>query len=145
VEGIATIRAFGWKKGIEVDHNNHLDKSQQPLYILFCLQRWLNIVLDLMIAAIATSVITLAVVMRGSTTGGQIGVALNLILVANSTLLKLVESWATLEISLGAIARIKSLQTETPKEDKPSEIVLPAESWPASGAVAIQNLTVAYK
>ncbi|KAI9742905.1 MAG: hypothetical protein M1818_003634 [Claussenomyces sp. TS43310] len=144
VEGVATIRAFGWKKEIEVDNNHYLEKSQQPLYILFCLQRWLNIVLDLMIAAIATGVITLAVVLRGSTTGGQIGVALNLVLVANSTLLRLVESWATLEISLGAIARIKSLQNETPKEDKPLENVEPVGSWPSSGALDIQNVTVAY-
>jgi len=98
-----------------------------------------------MIAAIATGIIAIAVVLKGSTTGGQIGVALNLILVANTTLLRLVESWATLEISLGAIARIKSLEIETPKEDKPSEVMEPVETWPSSGEVDFQNVTVAYK
>lgn len=56
-----------------------------------------------MIAAIATSLTTLAVVMRGTTTSGQIGMALNIVLVANTTLLSLVESWTNLEISLGAM------------------------------------------
>ena len=103
VEGVATIRAFGWERQIENANINYLDKSQQPSYILFCLQRWLNIVLDLMIAAIATGLITLAVVMKGTTTSGQIGMALNIVLVVNTTLLSLVESWTNLEISLGAM------------------------------------------
>ena len=56
-----------------------------------------------MVAAIATGVITLAVVMKGTTSGGEIGMALNIVLVANTTLLGLVESWTNLEISLGAM------------------------------------------
>jgi hypothetical protein len=103
VEGVATVRAFGWKKQIENLNIEFLDKSQQPSYILFCLQRWLNIVLDLMVATIATSLITLAVLMKGSTTAGQIGMALNIVLVANTTLLGLVTSWTNMEISLGAM------------------------------------------
>lgn len=103
VEGVATIRSFGWEKEIEKANIGYLDKSQQPLYILLCLQRWLNIVLDLMVAAIATGLITLAVVLRGTTTAGQIGMALNIVLIANTTLLGLVESWTNLEISLGAM------------------------------------------
>ena len=80
-----------------------LDKSQQPAYILLCLQRWLSVVLDLMVAAIATSLIALAVFLEGSTTAGQIGMALNIVLVANMTLLGLVASWTNMEISLGAM------------------------------------------
>ncbi|KAL7815012.1 P-loop containing nucleoside triphosphate hydrolase protein [Trichoderma aethiopicum] len=144
VEGVATIRAFGWEKQIENANINYLDKSQQPSYILFCLQRWLNIVLDLMIAAIATGLITLAVVMKGTTTSGQIGMALNIVLVANTTLLSLVESWTNLEISLGAIARLKNLEAETPKEDKPGENYVPVDTWPSQGEVELDNVTVAY-
>ncbi|EGR53020.1 uncharacterized protein TRIREDRAFT_54954 [Trichoderma reesei QM6a] len=145
VEGVATIRAFGWERQIENANINYLDKSQQPSYILFCLQRWLNIVLDLMIAAIATGLITLAVVLKGTTTSGQIGMALNIVLVANTTLLSLVESWTNLEISLGAIARLKNLEAETPKEDKPGENYVPVDTWPSMGEIELDNVTVAYK
>lgn len=100
---MVTIRAFGWEKEIENENIICLDKSQQPFYLLLCLQRWLNIVLDLMVAAVATGVITLAVVMKGTVSGGQIGMALNIVLIANTTLLNLVESWTNLEISLGAM------------------------------------------
>lgn len=80
-----------------------LDGSQQPAYTLLCLQRWLGIVLDLMIAAIATSLIALSTYLEGSTTAGEIGMSLNIILLVNSTLLGLIASWTNMEISLGAM------------------------------------------
>lgn len=73
---------------------------------MLCLQQWLGIVLDLVVAAIATGLITLAVLMSDTTTAGQIGMALNIVLVANTTLLGLVTSWTNLEISLGAMSVI---------------------------------------
>lgn len=54
-------------------------------------------------AAVATGLITLATFMRGTTTAGQIGMALNIVLVANTTLLSLVTSFTDMEISLGAM------------------------------------------
>lgn len=102
-EGVTTIRAFGWEKQVEHANVSCLDKSQQPSYILFCLQQWLSIVLDLIVASIATGLITLAILIKGTTTAGQIGMALNIVLVANTTLLSLVTSWTNMEISLGAM------------------------------------------
>ncbi|KAK2041784.1 P-loop containing nucleoside triphosphate hydrolase protein [Colletotrichum somersetense] len=143
VEGIATIRAFGWEQKAEAANIECLDKAQQPAYILFCLQQWLGVVLDLMIAAIATGLITLAIFLE-RTTAGQIGMALNIVIVANSTLLGLVTSWTNMEISLSAISRLKSLEAETQKEDKPSEDYIPKETWPSSGSIELDGVTVAY-
>lgn len=145
MEGTATIRAFGWQREFEQENVRRMDESQKPFYILLCLQRWLNIVLDLIIAGIATCVIGLAVYLRGTTTGAEVGVALNLILVANSTLLKLVENWTSLEISLGAISRLRSTVSETPQEDKLWETSVPPASWPSSGSIEVENVTVSYK
>ena len=100
---MTTIRAFCWERQVEHDNIRCLDKSQQPAYVLFCLRQWLRIVLDLMTAALATGFITLAVVIKGTTTAAQIGMALNIIMVASSTLLALVTSWTDLETSLGAM------------------------------------------
>ncbi|GAB1312726.1 ATP-dependent bile acid permease [Madurella fahalii] len=144
VEGLATIRAFGWEKQTEQANICSLDKSQQPAYVLFCLQQSLGIVLDLMIAAVATGVINLALFLRGTTTAGQIGMALNIVLVANATLLSLMTSWTNMEISLGALSRLKSLEANTPKEDKPYEDYVPADPWPSSGALEFEDVTVAY-
>ncbi|KAG4260155.1 hypothetical protein FPRO03_01978 [Fusarium proliferatum] len=120
-------------------------KSQQPAYILLCLQIWLNIVLDLVIASMAVVLIALAVFLEGSTTAGQIGMSLNIVLVANSTLLALVTSWTNLEISLGAISRLKTLEEETVAEEQPVCGGVVPETWPSRGALQVHDLMVSYE
>lgn len=57
-----------------------LKDSQMPFYLLFCIQRWLALVLDLMIGVMAVVVVTLATTLKGSTSPGLLGVSLNNIL-----------------------------------------------------------------
>jgi ATP-binding cassette subfamily C (CFTR/MRP) protein 1 len=121
-----------------------LDVSQQPYYMMLCIQRWLNLVLDLLIAGLAVTVISLAVLFRGSTTGGQIGIALNVVLVFNAVLLRLVATWTQMETSLGAIARLKGLEETTFPEDKPGEDFMPNEYWPNRGSIEFRDVTAAY-
>ncbi|KAK8006062.1 ABC transporter [Apiospora marii] len=116
VEGLETIRAFGWSTAVCHENIACVDKSQRPEFLLLCLQRWLGVVLDLMAAGVATTAVAMAVFFRESVTGAQVGIALNVMLVANSTLLKLVESWTALETSLGAVARLKALEKTVPSE-----------------------------
>src|SRR3569833_24307 len=144
IQGISTIRAFGWQEEVAEENSRSLDYSQVPLYLLICLQRWLNIVLDLLVAIIAVAVIWVAVAFKDTATGGQIGVALNLILVANSTLLVLVNSWANLEVFMGAIARLRDVERYTPQEDTAKECLEPAENWPSAGEVEFVGVTATY-
>ncbi|KAH8680546.1 ABC transporter [Xylariales sp. PMI_506] len=147
VEGISTIRAFQGQDAAKSAHTKSLDISQKPFYLLLCLQRWLKIVLDLIVAAIAVGVIALAVLLHGTTTGGEIGIALNIVLVANTTLLALVEAWTNMEISLGAIARLKNLESQiTPEDlqDYPSGTADLLQSLPEPGVVELNNITAAY-
>ncbi|KAE9376652.1 ABC transporter [Stipitochalara longipes BDJ] len=143
VDGITTIRAFGWQKKFESRNTIELDISQSPFYLLMCLQRWLSMVLDLLVAGIAVGVISVSVAFRGKMTGGQIGVALNMILLVNTTLLRLVTTYTNLEISLGAIARLKEAIQETPQESEPEEVGT-IQGWPSAGAVQVDGLEVSY-
>lgn len=122
-----------------------VENSQRPEFLLLCLQRWLNLVLDLLAATLATSVVAIAVAYRGRISGAQVGIALNIMLVANTTLLKLVENWTTLETSLGAIARLKTLEETTTPEGDSSQTLNPPRNWPSSGHVEIKNITAAYE
>lgn len=109
-----------------------------------CLQRWLNLVLDLVVGSVAVGIIALIVTSKTST-GAQVGVALNLILVANTTLLRLVESWTGLEVSLGAVARLKRFNEDTPTEDGFDESIQPDLQWPSKGDLVLRNLQVSYR
>ncbi|KAI0117845.1 putative ABC transporter [Nemania sp. FL0031] len=145
IEGLETIRSFGWTEAAIQDNIQCVDNSQRSEFVLLCLQRWLNIVLDLLTAAIATSLIAVVVALREHISGAQVGIVLNIMLVTNTTLLKLVESWTTLETSIGAIARLKMLEKTTPREDTESLGLEPADNWPSGGHVEFKNIIASYK
>ncbi|KAE8345516.1 hypothetical protein BDV24DRAFT_178254 [Aspergillus arachidicola] len=122
-----------------------IDASQKPAYLLVCLQQWLNLVLDLVIAFVAVGLVALAVASRGTETSTAVGLSLNMIILANTTLLRLVESWTSLEVSLGAIARLRSVVTETPREESTGEQKLsPPANWPVSGSIVVHGLEASY-
>lgn len=86
VSGLSTIRAFGWNASFNAINAKLLDRSQQPYYLLYCVQRWLNLVLDCIVAAEAVLVVGLAVGLRGSTSPGLLGVSLNNVLCKDFTI-----------------------------------------------------------
>ena len=145
IDGLATVRAFGWRNSLLEKNFKLLDESQKPYYLLFCIQRWLTVVLDLFIAAIAIVLVTFAVKFRNTTTQGAIGVAMISILALNTELSELVNNWADLETSLGAIARLRSFLKDTPKEDEPSRDGLTSENWPSTGLIELKSVSAAYR
>ncbi|ORY66313.1 putative ABC transporter [Pseudomassariella vexata] len=139
-----TIRSFDWRREVVRKNVACVSNAQRPEFLLLSLQRWLNLVFDLVAAILAVSVIALAVAWHGSTSSGQIGLALNILLVTNTTLLRLVESWTTLEVSLGAISRLKMLEEGTPSEHFPTETLSPPENWPLKGQVRLTRINAYY-
>lgn len=75
--GLITIRSFGWEPQFQNRNAVLLDDSQRPYYLLYCIQRWLTLVLDLIVGAEAVLVVGLAVGLRHSTSPGLLGVSLN--------------------------------------------------------------------
>ena len=144
LEGLSTIRAFGWTQTAQEMQIERLDVSQRPYYLMFCLQRWLALVLDLMIAVVGIVVVALAVRVPGASSGAAIGIALNNVLGFNQSLRILVESWTQLETSLGAIARLKNFEATVVPEDKPEESGVAPESWPDQGAIEFRDVTASY-
>ncbi|KAL4811793.1 P-loop containing nucleoside triphosphate hydrolase protein [Aspergillus spinulosporus] len=132
ISGLVTIRAFGRED--EFEHRNRVtfDLSQRPFYLLFCVQRWLNLVLDLVVAGIAVMVVTIG-----------FGVSIKALL----------SNWTQLEVSIGAVARIRAFSEYNPATRAPEdgcgrnggerEIDIPA-SWPERGHIEFRNVTACY-
>ncbi|QVM10646.1 hypothetical protein D8B26_005299 [Coccidioides posadasii str. Silveira] len=144
LNGLSTIRAFGWQQSSKNINICHLDASQKPYYLLFSIQRWLNLVLDLLVAALAAILVSLAFSLRHSTSPGLLGAALNTILVLNQSLQKLITSWTSLETSLGAIARVRSLIASTSTENQPRENREPPAAWPGKGGIHFDSVSASY-
>jgi len=80
LEGIVTIRAFDWQQEAAKENIRRLDNSQKPYYLLYCIQRWLALALDLMSAGMAIIVVALATSLRHTTSPGFLGVSMNNVL-----------------------------------------------------------------
>lgn len=79
-QGLATIRAFGWQQEMRDEGIRLLEYSQKPFYSLLTIQRWLRLVLGLMISAEAVLIVGLALGLRHMANPGLLGISLNTIL-----------------------------------------------------------------
>ncbi|PYI02725.1 P-loop containing nucleoside triphosphate hydrolase protein [Aspergillus sclerotiicarbonarius CBS 121057] len=143
-EGLTTVRAFQWQQQFS-DRNAHLlDASQKPFYTMHCIQQWLQVVLDLLVAALATALTALAVFVTRKTSSGGVGVALVNLLSFNSTLTLLITNWTQLETSLGAIARVKQFVTDPQLQPVISKPAAAIEGWPSMGRLEFRDVSASY-
>jgi ABC-type multidrug transport system fused ATPase/permease subunit len=143
--GLETIRAFGWSNRFTEHHHSLLDRSQRPFYALFCIQRWLGVVLALMVAAVAVCLVVFATQFRDLTTGNAIGVALLNVFSFSQTLTLLITAYTSLEMALGAIVRIKNYVAEVKPEDDPSQDLLDALPGHIEATeIDFKNITILY-
>lgn len=144
--GVQHIRAFGWQAKTANNSLKLLDYSQKPYYYMFCIQRWLTLVLDICVTVIAIVLVTLALKLTHTTTQSAIGLALLNIVTFSEALSQLLDSWVELETSLGAVTRLKDFIATTPLEPQPKEprVELPT-AWPQQGKIQINNVAAAYK
>lgn len=128
-----------------VVHSNLLDAIQKPYYLLFMVQRWLGIVLDLMLTGIVVLIIGLTIGLRDSVSAGSLGVSLVNIISFGQYLRMIVVLWTLTETSMGAIARIKGFTEFTRSEDLPEENCTPPATWPQAGRIEFSNVTASYR
>ncbi len=166
LDGVSTIRAFGWGLDCQKQCQALLDRSQRPNYLLMCIQTWLKMVLDLIVAAEATIVVLLALLLRSSTNPALLGVSLNNILCKwsshywqlhninanvltrtafNASLASVIGGWTLFETSLGAIARLRSFEQNVKPEDRPGEVCKPPASWPAEGKIEMRGVAASHR
>jgi ATP-binding cassette subfamily C (CFTR/MRP) protein 1 len=141
LSGLVTIRAFKWQEHFKARNLELLDTSQVPNYLLFCIQRWLQLVLDLVVAAIAVVLVVLAVKLKGQISGGSIGVALVNITTFNVAIVALIRFWTAMETSLGAVARVKQFASQTASEVRVTRSQALPQDWPRQGAIEFDGVT----
>lgn len=122
-----------------------LDDSQKPYYMLFCIQRWLHLVLDLVVAGLVVVLMVMVVKLRTRLNAGFVGLALLNVMNFNFSLAEVIKQWTAVETSIGAIARLRDFDATTPSEIKPQEDVDPPPEWPTSGKIEIKSFSASYR
>ncbi|KAJ5538214.1 hypothetical protein N7494_007693 [Penicillium frequentans] len=141
LDGLITIRAFGWQHSFQEEHKHLLLQSQKPYYFLFVVQRWLTLVLDLLVAGIA---VMLAILSVFTPDIGPVGVSLISLITFNQQLAELINFWTLMETSIGAITRVRTFE-KVPTEDLPLENQYPPVTWPLEGSIIFQDTSMAYE
>ncbi|KAI4255742.1 MAG: hypothetical protein LQ352_002418 [Teloschistes flavicans] len=140
--GLTTIRAFAWQSSLEKKNRFLLDQSQRPFYLLFAVQRWLQLVLDLLVAAVAVMLIILLVELRGFVSGAYVGVALLNVILFSQHLKLVLQYWTMLETHIGAVSRVRNFSSTVASEDGDEKS--PPPEWPDHGAINFYNVDASY-
>ncbi|KAM5342367.1 hypothetical protein ACJ41O_013333 [Fusarium nematophilum] len=144
INGLATIRAFGWTQPYNDKVLLRLDSAQKPSYLLNCIQRWLTLVLDMVVACLTVVLVVFAVTLRDRINSSLLGIALVNMMRLGSNMKGIILYWSILETSLGAITRIRAFSSGTPSEQQPGENRQPRQEWPSEGSLEVKDLDVQY-
>ena len=142
--GLASVRAFGWSDKFAERNLELLDRSQRPFYLLYCVQQWLGLVLNLLVAVLVTVLMVIIVAKRQSIEPGLVGLGLLSTANLSSSLTNLVVNWTMLETSIGAIGRLREFSANTESEHKPWEVDAVDSQWPEKGHVDFTRFEASY-
>lgn len=149
---IATLRALGWVPHHIALNHQQVDASQRPAYLLAVVQRWLGLALRLVVGTLAVTVIALATQLSKSSSSSSaalIGAGLVTLMSLSEGLMYVVQMYANLETSAGAVARLKAFSEKVRPEGygDDSRIVAvesPAE-WPTQGRIRLDGVSATYE
>ena len=144
IAGLTTVRAFGWERSLEAKNSYLLDQSQRPFYLLFAVQRWLQLVLDLLVGAIAVMLMSLITGLRGVLGGTEVGIALLNVILFGQHLKLVLQYWTMLETHIGAVSRIRNFTSSTDPEDTAEETAVLPPDWPTQGAIDFNSVVAGY-
>jgi ABC-type multidrug transport system fused ATPase/permease subunit len=145
--GLSTIRAHGWSDVTMSRFLEKLDRSQEPVYLLYAAQRWLQLVLNMIIAGLVVAVLGASIALKssGRVSPGAVGVAFLNAVTLGETLAQLIIAWTGLETSLGAIARIALFQRQTPAEEEEDSVRgVSRDPGGCGGAICFENVWATY-
>ncbi|KAL4976783.1 P-loop containing nucleoside triphosphate hydrolase protein [Aspergillus desertorum] len=145
LSGLASLRAFGWQQALQEKQYQLLDRSQRPFYLLYAVQRWLTLTLDLVVAGIAVLLVILVVTLRGQISAGYVGVALLNVITFSQSIKLLVTFWTNLETHIGSIQRVRSFTETVLSEDLPTERDPVPPDWPVKGNIEFKSLAAGYR
>ncbi|KAL4738159.1 P-loop containing nucleoside triphosphate hydrolase protein [Aspergillus similis] len=145
IDGLATIRAFQWMTDFETKNDQLTTRSQIPAYALNCVQQWLQVVLDMMVAVLVVVLVAVYVSWPGMYSPGSVGVALNIIITFSTGLTSLIKNWTLMETSIGAVARVQKFVSGTELEYPVLTSAVLPQGWPSRGAIEFREVTASYE
>jgi ATP-binding cassette, subfamily C (CFTR/MRP), member 1 len=167
LSGLVTIRAFQSEHYFKQLSMHHLDRAQAPMYYRYAGIRFLYVSvrlsslsdsdgsfffprrtsLNLLTALIAIAVAALAVGLRGSTSGGYLGVALSQLVSLAQSLINLLLAYTRVENGIVSVERVFELDVQKEGGDSSGETEPRGlgPNWPERGHVEFRGVSLRYR
>jgi len=107
------------------------------------IQEWLNLVLGLVVMALAVILVTLSTQLHSNS--GFAGASLYSLLTLGENLAGIVLWYTRLETSIGAISRLKTFNETVKPEDQDGEDIILPEEWPSNGVIELKGVSASYE
>ncbi|KAI8801573.1 P-loop containing nucleoside triphosphate hydrolase protein [Cladochytrium replicatum] len=144
IDGVATIRAYGEVTRFMDKTDVLVDDQNRPAYLLLVGQRWLGLRLETIGNILVFCISLFAVGERNVISASLMGLALSYSLQTSQLLQLCVRQFVEAEVQLNAVERLNyyanDLSIEDPTDRKPDRY----DSWPSSGNMQIQHLSMRY-
>ncbi len=145
IQKLTTIRAFEWSQAFTQRNLSLLNELQKSFYLLFCVQRWLFLVLFLIVVALKMLVMKLIIALRTSVSLDLI----ELIIVQVTTFIKvmsdLIIQWTKMKTCFEAVTWIFRFTKKTSRKNCLSETTTLFDEWSLSGFVILKNVSASYE
>ena len=145
IQGLATIRAFGWQDKLQQKLDLALQESQKAFYLMLSIQQWLNLVLDLIVAGFAVIVVGVSIPLKDVIRPAALGLILSNIISLGENLRNLFLFWTQMETSIGSVKRIKDFVEQTDQEHERENLSAPPPNWPSRGEIRFEGVSVSYR
>ncbi|KAJ6783399.1 hypothetical protein PWT90_02209 [Aphanocladium album] len=142
--GIMHIRAFRWQEEVRNEFFALLDIAQRPFYLLYCVQQWLECVLDLSTAGAAILVVAFAVKFTNTASANSMGLAFLSLIGFSNTVGLWVKSSMAMETAFGAVARVRAYCEGAPKEKYKDDKGPVSVDWPPQGVLELNCVSAIY-
>ncbi|KAJ3495411.1 hypothetical protein NLG97_g3417 [Lecanicillium saksenae] len=143
--GIEHIRAFRWQEEVIHDCYSSLNLAQRAYYFLFCIQQWLECVLDFSSVTAAVLVVSFALKFSNTASANSMGLAFLSLIGFSDTVSEWIQSSVAMETACGAISRIRSYCDATPAEDYKRDTEPASPDWPVRGQLELNCVSAIYR
>ncbi|KAF9155878.1 hypothetical protein BG015_008240 [Linnemannia schmuckeri] len=144
VNGLTTIRAYGFERRFQAKNLSNLDDNNRAFYWLYSAGRWLGWRLDLTSALVSFCTGLLILQRWDQIESGWAALCLSYSTMFNSRVAWMIRSYAQNEMNMNSLERV--IEYMNVEEEAPAVIEgsRPPASWPHAGQISIEHLTVRY-
>jgi ABC-type multidrug transport system fused ATPase/permease subunit len=144
LNGLATIRAYGFQKRFLSKNLTNLDDNNRTFFLLWSTNRWLHWRVDVVGASVAFITGILVLQNWGLIEPGWAALSLTYSLMFTGNVVWFIRMYAMNEMNLNSVERVVEYMD---LESEPAPIIegsRPPASWPHAGEIKIEHLTMRY-